>query len=169
MDKKYTKFNLTLEYPGLVGESSLAIITELSMEQLLVEFPELKTHLPFAIFTVVQWEKFKSVFKESWNNDLKHKMRDIRHGDIDGYVEGNTENLIRNYVNFSVECEINKKMDSFKLKQSMKHLNENQKRRIQLYYFQGLTYREIAGLEGVSDMSIRESISGAIKKIKKYF
>jgi len=169
MDKKYTKFNLILEYPGLVGESPMAIITELSMEQLIVEFPELKTQLPFTIFTTVQWDKFKSVFKESWNNDMKHKMRDIRHGDIDGYVEGNTENLIRNYANFFVECEFNKKIDSLLIKQAMKHLNDNQKRRIQLYYYQGLTYREIAEIEGVSDMSIRESINGAIKRIKKYF
>ena len=164
MDKKYIKFNLTLEYPGLVGESSMAIITELSMEQLLAEFPELKTQLPFSIFTTVQWENFKYVFKESWNNDMKHKMRDIRHGDIDGYVEGNTENLIRNYVNFSAECEFNKKIDSSLLEQAIKHLNENQKRRIKLYYFQGITYREIADIEGVSDMSIHESINGAIKK-----
>ena len=166
MDKKYTKFNLTSEYPGLIGESSMAIITELSMEQILMEFPELKTQLPFAIFTAVQWDKFKSVFKESWNNDMKHKMRDIRHGNTDGYIEGNTENLIRNY---SVECEFNKKIDSSLLEQAIKHLNENQKRRIKLYYFQGLTYREIAEFEGVSDMSIRESINNAIKKIKKYF
>jgi RNA polymerase sigma-70 factor (ECF subfamily) len=47
-------------------------------------------------------------------------------------------------------------------------LNENQKRRIILYYFQGLTYRQIAKIDGVSDMSVRESIAGAIKKIKKF-
>ena len=67
MDKKYTKFNLTSEYPGLVGESSMAIITELLMEQLLEWFPELQTQLPFAIFTTVQWGKFKSVFQHIKN------------------------------------------------------------------------------------------------------
>lgn len=32
-----------------------------------------------------------------------------------------------------------------------------------------MTYRQIAAKEGVGEKSIRESINGAVKKIKKYF
>jgi len=38
-----------------------------------------------------------------------------------------------------------------------------------LYFEKGLTYRQIAKLEKASDMSVRESINNALKKIKKYF
>ena len=169
MDKKYIKFNLALEYPDFTGENPVVIISELSKEKMLKEFPELKNRYPLEIYTTAQWEKLQSVFRESWKNDMKYIMREIRHGDMDGYVEGNTEKLIKNYDNNSVECEFNKKENRFRLKQAMKQLNENQKRRVCLYYFQGLTYREIAEIEGVSDKSVRESVSGAIKKIKKYF
>lgn len=50
----------------------------------------------------------------------------------------------------------------------MKQLGENQYRRIYAYYFKGMTYRQIAAAEGVSDKSVRESIAGAIKKLKKF-
>ena len=32
-----------------------------------------------------------------------------------------------------------------------------------------MTYRQIAAKEGVGEKNIRESINGAVKKIKKYF
>ena len=37
------------------------------------------------------------------------------------------------------------------------------------YFFEGMTYRQIAAKEGVGEKNIRESINGAVKKIKKYF
>jgi RNA polymerase sigma factor (sigma-70 family) len=54
------------------------------------------------------------------------------------------------------------------LRNAMKQLGENQYRRIYAYYFKGMTYRQIAAAEGVSDKSVRESIAGAIKKLKKF-
>ena len=40
---------------------------------------------------------------------------------------------------------------------------------LQFYFFEGMTYRQIAAKEGVGEKNIRESINGAVKKIKKYF
>ena len=41
--------------------------------------------------------------------------------------------------------------------------------RLHFYFFEGMTYRQIAAKEGVGEKNIRESINGAVKKIKKYF
>lgn len=38
-----------------------------------------------------------------------------------------------------------------------------------LFYFSGLTFRQIGEKLGVSDMAVRESIEVALKKIKKFF
>ncbi len=38
-----------------------------------------------------------------------------------------------------------------------------------IFFFEGMTYRQIAAKEGVGEKNIRESINGAVKKIKKYF
>ncbi|GHU95702.1 hypothetical protein FACS1894208_08980 [Clostridia bacterium] len=47
-------------------------------------------------------------------------------------------------------------------------LPEVQRRRLTAYYFEGLPYRKIAELEGVSDASIRESIVSAMKTLKTF-
>ena len=38
-----------------------------------------------------------------------------------------------------------------------------------MFWFEGMTYRQIAAKEKVGEKNIRESINGAVKKIKKYF
>ena len=100
---------------------------------------------------------------------MKYKMRDIRHADMNGYIEGDTEQMFRNVETPNVVDEVISKLDKERLLSALNCLSENQKRRITLYYFQGLTYRQIARIDGVSDMSVRESIAGAIKKLKKVF
>ena len=47
-------------------------------------------------------------------------------------------------------------------------LKEMPRKRLCEYYFGGLTFRQIAAKEGVGDKTIRQSIDGAIKKLKKY-
>ena len=44
-----------------------------------------------------------------------------------------------------------------------------QRERLHFYFFEGMTYRQIAAKEGVGEKNIRESINGAVKKIKKFF
>ncbi|MFT3950944.1 MAG: sigma factor-like helix-turn-helix DNA-binding protein [Oscillospiraceae bacterium] len=99
-------------------------------------------------------------------NEDKHRKRGERKGDAKGYRDGETELFIKN-LNNAAENEAVSKMDRSALKSAMQKLNLTQMRRVPLYYFYGLTYRKIAELEGVSDKSVRESIQGALKKIKK--
>ncbi len=48
-------------------------------------------------------------------------------------------------------------------------LSETAKRRVELYYFNGLNMSEIAEIEGVSFQKISTSIKGALKKMKKIY
>lgn len=56
-----------------------------------------------------------------------------------------------------------------KLNDAILQLPDLQKKRLLLYYFSGLTYEQIAKQEGCSKVSIKKSIDGAIKNLKKFF
>ena len=167
MDKKYERFDLRIEYKNFVGDKPIVIISNLSLSQLIAQYPKLNAS-EFQLYTSAEWNEIKKVFTVSWRNDMKYKMRDIRHADMNGYIEGDTEQMFRNVETPNVVDEVISKLDKERLLSALNCLSENQKRRITLYYFQGLTYRQIARIDGVSDMSVRESIAGAIKKIKKF-
>ena len=53
------------------------------------------------------------------------------------------------------------------LHQAIAMLTETQQKRLKLYYFQGLTYKRIAEIEGCSSSAVVSSISAAIEKIRK--
>jgi len=48
-------------------------------------------------------------------------------------------------------------------------LPETQRRRLKAYFYEELTYQEIANREGVHHSAIVRSVEGALKKLKKYF
>ena len=54
-----------------------------------------------------------------------------------------------------------------RLHEAIDKLTEVQKRRLRLYYFRGLKYREIAELESVNTTSIGQSIRLALKQLYK--
>ena len=47
-------------------------------------------------------------------------------------------------------------------------LPEIQGRRVDAHFILGMTYREIAQAEGVDKSSVRESVLGGLKSMKKY-
>ena len=55
------------------------------------------------------------------------------------------------------------------LHEAIGKLTEVQQRRLRLYYFGGLTYSEIARLEGVYYRSVIDSINQAIKRLGKLY
>ena len=86
------------------------------------------------------------------------EMRDLRHTTADGYIEGET-----------LEDTVIRRMELETLQEAMQSLTQIQRERLHLYFFHGLTFRQIAQKTGVSDKSVRESIEASLKKIKKYF
>jgi RNA polymerase sigma factor (sigma-70 family) len=62
------------------------------------------------------------------------------------------------------------RMDSYKwLYTAINELPESQRRRLCLYYLQGLTYRQIAEMEGVGFKTVSRSITRALDTLKKLY
>ena len=70
-------------------------------------------------------------------------------------------------VEESVEDYVIRQLEIKQLQKAMQQLTKNQKERLQLYFFEGLTYRQIGERLGVDEKAVRNSISAALKKIKK--
>lgn len=96
------------------------------------------------------------------------QMRDLRNRTAEGYTEGDTEDLLMESPE-SLEDMVIRQMEIETLQKAMQTLSEIQRERLHLYFFEGLTYRQIGEKLGVSDMSVRESIGASLKKIKKFF
>lgn len=69
----------------------------------------------------------------------------------------------------SLEEEIDIKLRNEQLCEAIAKLPEIQKRRLILYYFEGFTYEQIAGIEGCKKMAVKFSIDTAKEKIKNLF
>lgn len=69
----------------------------------------------------------------------------------------------------SLEEIVIRQMEKETLQKAMQTLSEVQRERLHLYFFSGLTFRQIGEKLGVSDMSVRESIGASLKKNKEIF
>ena len=67
----------------------------------------------------------------------------------------------------SVEDVVIHKLQDESLHKAIAELPKKQRRRLQLYYFGGLTYEQIAALEDCTKMPVKRSIDRAIDKIRK--
>lgn len=117
-------------------------------------------------YTYVSEEVYEALANTFRKEAHAEEMRDLRHVTKDGYVEGDTEDLLIE-TEESVEDYVIRQLEIKQLQKAMQQLTENQKERLQLYFFEGLTYRQIGEKLGISDKSVRESIDAALKKIKK--
>ncbi|MPM97014.1 hypothetical protein SDC9_144185 [bioreactor metagenome] len=68
-----------------------------------------------------------------------------------------------------VEEAIDRKLCAETIQKAIKTLSPTQRRRLILYYFEGLTYEQIAKIEGCKYQSVQDAIKLAEEKIKKYF
>ena len=119
-------------------------------------------------YTYVTREVYEALADTFSKEAHAQEMRDIRHTTKDGYTEGETEELVE-LTGESVEDMVIRQMEIETLQKAMQSLTPVQRERLHFYFFEGMTYRQIAAKEGVGEKNIRESINGAVKKIKKYF
>lgn len=66
----------------------------------------------------------------------------------------------------SLEDEVLRRLENEALHKAISELPEKQRRRLALYYFEGMTYEQIAALEGCRYQTVQESIYGALKKLR---
>lgn len=69
----------------------------------------------------------------------------------------------------SLEDMVIRQMEIETLQKAMQTLSEIQRERLHLYFFEGLTYRQIAEKKGIGEKNVRESVASALKKIKNFF
>ncbi len=117
----------------------------------------------YAYVTAEVYELLANTFRKEAH---AQEMRDLRHMTRDGYIEGETENLLL-LRGDAVENMVVRQMELETLQKAMRSLTQTQRERLQLYYFEEMTYRQISEIEEVGEKTIRESIAGAVKKIKK--
>ena len=114
-------------------------------------------------YTYVTKEVYEALTETFRKEAHAQEMRDLRR-----YTEGETEDLAIDSGE-SLEDMVIRQIEVETLQKAMQSLTEVQRERLHLYFFSGLTFRQIGKKLGVSDMSVRESIESALKKIKKFF
>lgn len=118
---------------------------------------------------IVQEFKISKVLYETFNSfeleDISYLNewdRHIEHSEIwDRHLNGRAvekPELVENIVFKNLQEE--------RLHRAIRGLPEKQRRRLEMYYFENLTYEQIAEIEGCSFQAIAKSISAAIRKLK---
>ena len=96
------------------------------------------------------------------------RMRDLRHMTAEGYTEGETEDLMAGRGE-TLEEQIIRRTEIETLQKAMQSLTEVQRERLHFYFYEGLSGREIAELQGINQNAVWKSIQYAIRKLKKFF
>ena len=119
----------------------------------------------YAYVTKEVYEALQDTFRKEVH---AQKMKDLRHMAKEGYAEGETEDLAFESAE-SLENIVIQQMELEILQKGMQSLTEIQRERLHLYFFEGLSTREIAEKQQTNQNAVWKSIQGAIKKIKKFF
>ena len=110
----------------------------------------------------------QELLEQSDRQIRSQRRQDRRHLDFKVSTDGNSDSpLLPTYED---TADLLERMErDAQLHIAISKLTEVQQRRLRLYYFGGLTYSEIARLEGVNYRSVIDSINQAIKRLGKLY
>ena len=100
--------------------------------------------------------------------DLSYLNEVDRHYEQSELTEGSLYERAVNRPD-TVEESAMRRMEYQQLHKAISELPETQRRRLCLYYFEGLTYEQIAGIEGCTKRAVKFSVDIAVEKLKKFF
>lgn len=137
-----------------------------------LEFKENKYYIRFKditnnIQTVEVSEEVYKIFDKSELEDISQMHEYERHIEHSELTDITLHRRAKN-KSITIEEEIENKIVIEQIKNAFNILTETQKRRIKLYYFEELNFKQIAFIEKCDESSVRESIYKGIEKIKKY-
>lgn len=161
--------DLWSEYNEYIGEERYALVSEFTEAQLSTRYPEIiRKYAPFVLLSTEQG----AVIDDFHRNEKKHYMRQIRHGEVNGYEEGVTEalhpeTLVEDCL-IVVEERETREEEILLLKQVMAAMSDKQRERV-IKFYHNKTTREIAEEEGVHHSAIDKSIRKAMRMLKKKF
>ena len=155
MDYQRNDFAINKESEGITYRSVIGEIIVITKGRFLSENPNL---------TEADFENLKAFSDEDYrvrcNSDHTEARRSLPYCDaveLDEYAGASLEDNLADKEGLSNLYEVVENC-----------LTETQRRRFKLYYFQGLTIRQIAKVENVSFASAKESLNQSKQKIKKY-
>lgn len=119
-------------------------------------------------YTYVTREVYKALTETFRKEAHAQEMRDLRHTIKEGYTEGETEDLALESGE-TLEDMVIRQMELETLQKAMQSLTEIQKERLHLYFFEGMTIREIARKQGVNRNAVWKSIQGILEQLRAFF
>lgn len=174
---EYQAVNLITEYGQKLNGCKYAVASANSQKDMEEKYGEcIEIFRPYIFLTS---EEFAPIRESQRNNDKYHK-KELRDQELYGFTEELTE--IANEccflsgeepiaIDVMIEIEEN---EAFRCKEDMMRnslmtLTDTQRRRSEMYFVKGMSFRRIAELEGIDEKAVRKSIEGAKKKILEYF
>lgn len=119
-------------------------------------------------YTYVTREVYEALTETFRKEAHAQQMRDLRHISKEGYTEGATEELAFDSGE-SLEDMVIRQMELETLQKAMQSLTDAQKERLHLYFFEGLSTREIAQKQQTNQNAVWKSIQSSVKKLKNFF
>lgn len=119
-------------------------------------------------YTYVTREVYEALTETFCKEAHAQQMRDLRHISKEGYTEGATEELAFDSGE-SLEDMVIRQMELETLQKAMQSLTDVQKERLHLYFFEGLSTREIAQKQQTNQNAVWKSIQSSVKKLKNFF
>lgn len=119
-------------------------------------------------YTYVTKEVYEAMTETFRKETHAQEMRDLRHITKEGYTEGETEDLAFDSGE-SLEDMVIRQMELETLQKAMQSLTDVQKNRLQMYFFEGMTIREIAEKEGINRNAVWKSLQATIARLKEFF
>ena len=153
--KGFCLFPLDWVYDSFNGGRFIIITNILDFKN---KYPMYKNEI---IMTIEDFKKYANVYNEFLSNEDRERKRRY------GYTEEYDINLIIDNESNLVESKVFLNIEKEQLYKAMEQLTEMQSVRLKLFFFYGLTEREIADIQGVNRYAVRTSLNAGIKKLKK--
>lgn len=119
-------------------------------------------------YTYVTREVYEALTETFRKEAHAQQMRDLRHISKESYTEGATEEFAFDSAE-SLEDMVIRQMELETLQKAMQSLTDAQKERLRLYFFEGLSTREIAQKQQTNQNAVWKSIQSSVKKLKNFF
>jgi len=104
-------------------------------------------------------DKKRAWRERHWDRDHRSDM-DIERNDLDSHIRDRPVPFEDRIADMSEAAYVRELLDK---------LTRIQRQRVRMYFFDRLTYRQIAAFEGKGESTVRGSINDALKKLKIFF
>lgn len=166
--------NLEKEYRDYVGKEKWAIITSLSENELLKEYPdEIQNYTPYILLTDEQGKVILDNKRETYRKIKQSKKYEDPYGYVSGITEIHhpeiSEPDFSHYREEKINREIERDQEIVLMHQAIGSLTERQYKYLIERYVKNKSNREIAKSEGIAHQIVDRQIFRIIKKFKKIF